>query len=151
MKKTAIFPGSFDPFTKGHEDIINRSIALFDKIIIAVGVNPSKKRFFEVDFMIEKIANVYKNEPNIEVSSYEGLTAEFARQNEAKYIIRGLRNATDLEYENAISLANKYLNNELETIFLLTQPNFSHISSTIVREIYRHRGDVTPFLPYLID
>jgi len=147
MKK-AIFPGSFDPFTKGHTNIVERSVLLFDEVIIGVGNNPQKKRYFPIEFMVEKIQSVFQHEPKVKVIIYEGLTADFAKKHDAHYLIRGLRNTTDFEYENSICQANKYLWNDLETIFLITNPQFASISSTIIREIHRFNGDVTELLPY---
>lgn len=147
-ERIAIFPGSFDPFTKGHEDIVLRGSTLFDKLIIAIGVNTTKKRHFSEEFMIEKINETFKNQNNIEVISFAGLTANFAKSIGAKYILRGLRNTTDFEYENTIAQANNHINPDLETVFLITDPSLSHISSTITREIHKHNGDVGLFLPY---
>lgn len=146
--KIAIFPGSFDPFTKGHEDIVLRGAELFEKLVICIGVNTSKSRHFSVDYMIEKINETFQDHKNIEVISFDGLTANFAKTLNAKYILRGLRNTTDFEYENTIAQANNHINSDLETIFLITNPSLSHISSTITREIHKHKGDVTHFLPY---
>lgn len=150
MKKKAIFPGSFDPFTKGHEDIVLRSLDLFDEVIIGIGTNTSKNRYFPLGDTIKKIEQVFKDHPSVKVMAYEGLTAEFAKKNQARYLIRGLRNTTDFEYENGIGQANKYLWNELETIFLITSPHLASISSSIIREIHKHGGKVSDFLPYEI-
>ncbi len=147
MKK-AIFPGSFDPFTKGHADIVKRSIPLFDEVIIGIGHNEQKKRYFPIEETKEKIESVFIAEPKVKVVIYNGLTAGFAKTQEARYLIRGLRNTTDFEYENSICQANKYLWSELETIFLITSPAYASISSSIIREIHRHGGDVTDLLPY---
>jgi pantetheine-phosphate adenylyltransferase len=147
--KTALFPGSFDPFTKGHYDIVLRSLHLFDRIIIAIGHNSQKnKRYFELEWMVGKIKEAFENEPRIEVEVYDELTASLAKKYEANYLIRGLRNTTDFEYENSISQINRYLNDELETIFLITSPEYAPISSSIIREVHKYGGDVSPFLPY---
>lgn len=146
--KIAIFPGSFDPFTTGHEDIVLRGAPLFDKIVICIGNNSSKTRHFSVDLMIEKINETFQNHPKIEVQSYSGLTANYAKSIGASHVLRGLRNTTDFEYENTIAQANNHINPDLETIFLITDPSLSHISSTITREIHKHHGDVAQFLPY---
>lgn len=147
--KIAIFPGSFDPFTKGHHDIVVRSLELFDKLIIAIGHNSQKnRRYFELDMMIEKINNLYQGEPRVETVIYDELTAELAKKHEAKFLVRGLRNTTDFEYENSISQVNKSINVELETVFLITAPELAQISSTIIREVHKYEGDVSPFLPY---
>lgn len=150
MKKIAVFPGSFDPFTKGHEDIVLRSIELFDEVIIGIGNNSTKSRYFPIENMIAKIEGVFKKYPTVTVIPYKGLTAEFAKKMDAKYLIRGLRNTTDFEYENSIGQANKYLWNELETVFLITSPHFASISSSIIREIHKYGGNVKDFLPYEI-
>ena len=148
LEKIAVFPGSFDPFTKGHFDIVMRGISLFDQIIIAIGYNSNKKRYFDVDFVADKIAQSFTNEPKIKVEIYNELTSEFARKYKANFLLRGLRNTTDFEYENSISQINRYLNDELETVFLITSPQFASISSSLVREIHKYGADVNPFLPY---
>ena len=148
MCKIAIFPGSFDPFTKGHEDIVRRGSSMFDQVIVAIGENSSKKRFFEIELMKEKISETFADLPGVTVESFSGLTAQFAKTKNAQYILRGLRNTTDFEYENTIAQANKHINDTLESVFLITSPQLAHISSTITREIYKHKGDVAAFLPY---
>lgn len=150
--KTAIFPGSFDPFTKGHYDIVVRSLDLFDKVFIAIGHNTKKnKRYFELDWMVEKINSSFAGHDKVEVIVYDELTADLARKYDAEFLVRGLRNTTDFEYENSISQINRYLNIKLETVFLITSPEFSPISSSIIREVHRYGGDVNPFLPYEVD
>jgi len=149
MKKVALFPGSFDPFTKGHEDIVLRGLKLFDEIIISIGYNSAKNtRYFEIDFMVKCISDTFSKYPNIKVQTYSELTAEYARKNGAKYLLRGLRNTTDFEYENGISQVNRYLNHDLESVFLITSPQLASISSSIIREVHRYGGDVSNFLPY---
>ncbi|MDX2191391.1 MAG: pantetheine-phosphate adenylyltransferase [Bacteroidota bacterium] len=148
MKRKAIFAGSFDPFTKGHEDIVLRGLRMFDEIVIAVGVNTQKKRYFELEMMLSKIKSTFEKHPNVSIESYEMLTSEFARLKGAKFLLRGLRNTTDLEYENAIANTNKYLNPELETIFLITSPELAPISSTIIREMHKYGANPSHFLPY---
>lgn len=149
---TAIFPGSFDPFTKGHHDIVVRSLSLFDRVIVAIGHNTKKnKRYFELELIVEKIRSSFAEEQHVEVIVYDELTAELAKKHNAAFLIRGLRNTTDFEYENSISQVNRYLNQKLETVFLITAPEFAHISSTIIREVHKYGGDVSPFLPYDID
>lgn len=147
-KKTAIFPGSFDPFTLGHHDIVTRAIPLFDKIIIAIGKNSTKKKIFSEELMETKIADLYKNEQKIEVKTYNKLTVEFAKENDAKFILRGIRNGKDLDYESPIAQVNSKLNTDIETIFLITSPEYSMINSTIVREVYKTGTDVNQFLPF---
>ena len=148
-KKIAIFPGSFDPFTKGHEDIVLRGLKLFDEIIIAIGYNSKKNsRYFEIDFMQSRISSTFQDYPSIRVEIYSELTAEFAKRNGAKFLLRGLRNTTDFEYENSIAQVNRYLNEELESVFLITSPQFASINSSIIREVHRYNGDVSVFLPY---
>lgn len=151
MKKTAVFPGSFDPFTMGHHDIVLRSLNLFDEVIIGVGYNSSKQnRYFEIDRMVSKIKGVYTAEPRVRVIVYNELTSTLAKNYNAQFLIRGLRNTTDFEYENTISQMNRYLNPELETVFLITSPQYAAISSTVIREVHRYGGDVREFLPFEI-
>ena len=148
MSKIAIFPGSFDPFTKGHKDIVLRSINIFDEVIIGIGHNTNKKRYFDVDLMVNKIEEAFKDHKKVKVIIYDELTAILAKKYNANFLIRGLRNTTDFEYENSISQINKYLNTGLETVFLITSPELAPISSTIIREVHKYGGDVSPFLPY---
>ena len=144
--KIAVFPGSFDPFTIGHESIVTRGLELFDKIIIGVGYNTIKKGFITIENRKKLIEKVFKAETNIEVISYTGLTTNFCVENNAKYILRGLRTAADFEYERAIGQMNSFLKKEIETVFLLTEVNHTPISSSIVREIYKSGGDVQQFI-----
>lgn len=146
--RIAIFPGSFDPFTKGHEDVVRRGIPLFDKIIISIGFNSEKKRFFSLETMEKMIQETFKDEKNIEVQVYSELTALFAKKNGARFILRGIRNTTDFEYETPISQANKHVDSDIETVFLITSPQYTFISSSIVRELYRYGQDVSKFVPY---
>lgn len=149
MKRTALFPGSFDPFTKGHEDIVLRGLKVFDNIIVAIGYNSQKNdRYFKIDLMVEKISHTFKDYPSISVVKYSELTAEFAKKNDARFLLRGLRNTTDFEYENSIAQVNRYLNTELESVFLITSPQLASISSSLIREVHRYGGDVTQLLPY---
>lgn len=149
MKRIALFPGSFDPFTRGHEDIVLRGLSLFDEIIVAIGYNSSKsQRYFPIDFMVDKIKGTFAEYPNISVQTFSELTAEFARRNNAKYLLRGLRNTTDFEYENSIAQVNRNLNKELESVFLITSPQFASINSSIIREVHRYNGDVSSMIPY---
>lgn len=149
MKRIALFPGSFDPFTKGHQDIVLRGLALFDEIIVAIGYNSQKdQRYFKIDFMIEKIQETFTKYPQIKVITYAQLTAELAKKHNARYLLRGLRNTTDFEYENSIAQVNKHLNPDLESVFLITAPAFAAINSSIIREVHRYGGDVSVMLPY---
>ncbi len=150
-KKTALFPGTFDPFTLGHHDIVIRGLKIFDEICIAIGNNPQKKRYFNVDLIKNKIQNLYKNNERVSVISYNKLTAEIAKEKSAKFILRGLRNTTDFEFENSISQINKDLNSDLETVFLITSPDLAPISSTIIRDVISYGGDINKYLPYKID
>lgn len=148
-KRVALFPGSFDPFTKGHEDIVLRGLQLFDEIIIAMGYNAQKStRYFEINMMADCIREAFQNYPNIKVVTFSELTAGFARKNGARFLLRGLRNTTDFEYENSISQVNRKLYPEMESVFLITTPQLAWISSSIVREVHRYNGDVSEFLPY---
>ncbi len=152
MKRIALFPGSFDPFTKGHEDIVLRGSQLFDEIIIAIGYNSGKtQRYFPIDLMISKVKQTFEKQSSIKVQTYSELTAEYAKKNGARYLLRGLRNTTDFEYENSIAQVNKHLNAELESVFLITSPQFASISSSIIREVHKYQGDVSGFLPYQLD
>jgi pantetheine-phosphate adenylyltransferase len=149
MKKVALFPGSFDPFTKGHEDIVLRGLNLFDEIIIAIGYNRAKSsRYFPIEKMVSCIERTFADYPAIRVVTYAELTAEFARKNGARYLLRGIRNTTDFEYENSISQINRKLYEELESVFLITSPQFAWISSSIIREVHGYGGDVSEYLPY---
>ncbi len=147
MAQIAVFPGSFDPITVGHVDLVRRALPLFDKVIVAVGVNTQKQSLFTLDQRLDLINAVFAEEPRVEVGYFENLTADFCRKIDAKYLLRGLRNASDFDYEKTISQLNFIIGDELETIFLISQPAFSHISSTIVREIIKGGGDASPFVP----
>jgi pantetheine-phosphate adenylyltransferase len=149
MKK-ALFPGSFDPFTKGHEDIVRRALLLFDEVVIAIGNNSNKQRYFALELMEEKISLTFSAEASVSVKVFQGLTADFARKEKARFIVRGLRNTTDFEYENSISQANHHVNPDLETVFLITNPGLSVITSTIVRDLHRYGASVDSFLPYAL-
>jgi pantetheine-phosphate adenylyltransferase len=149
MKKIAVFPGSFDPFTMGHHDIVLRSLNLFDEVIIGIGYNSTKQnRYFDIDLMVSKIKGVYSDNDRVHVIVYNELTSTLAKNYNAQFLVRGLRNTTDFEYENTISQMNRYLNSELETVFLITSPQYAAISSTVIREVHRYGGDVSEFLPF---
>lgn len=144
--KIAVFPGTFDPITLGHLDIVERALPLFDKIIIAVGVNADKKTMFTLEQRLDFINSTFKKHTTIKVKSYSGLTAEFCKEENSGFILRGLRNTTDLNFEQPIAQTN-FTMSEVETVFLVCKPEVSHISSTIVRDIMRNEGDYTPFVP----
>lgn len=151
MKRIALFPGSFDPFTKGHHDIVLRGLHIFDEIIISIGYNSAKSmRYFEVNQMVDKIRTTFEKYPNIKVETYAELTAEFARKHKANYLLRGLRNTTDFEYENSIAQINRKLYGDLESVFLITSPEFAWINSSIIREVHKYKGDISQFLPYTL-
>jgi len=147
MQRIAIFPGSFDPFTVGHESIVNRAIPLFDKIIIMIGNNSNKRSFFSVKKREIWINEIFKNEPKVTVECHEGLTVDFCKKVNAKYILRGLRTSADFEFERAIAQVNKMMHPQIESVFLLTMPEHTPINSTIVRDIILHGGDASIFLP----
>ena len=151
MKRIALFPGSFDPFTKGHEDIVLRGLKLFDEIIVAIGYNSKKaNRYFDISYMEEKVNETFDSVPEVKVLVYNELTAEIADKLHAAYILRGLRNTTDFEYENSISQVNRDLNSKLETVFLITSPQLAAVNSSIIREVHRYGGDVQKYLPYTL-
>ncbi len=145
--KIAVFPGSFDPITVGHVDLVRRALPLFDRIIVAVGVNSTKKYLFPLERRIEWLQKVFEGEDKIGVDSFENLTAHYCNRIGARYLLRGLRNASDFDYEKTISQLNHIVGDGIETVFLIAQPEFSHISSTIVREIIIGGADPKPFLP----
>lgn len=145
--KIAVFAGSFDPFTKGHESVVLRALPLFDKIIIAIGNNSKKMGFLSIEERIELINNVFDGEIQVEVEAYEGLTVEYCKKVGASFMLRGIRTAADFEYERAVAQMNKSMLPEVESVFLLTTPELTPVNSTIVRDILRHGGDVSQFLP----
>ena len=149
--KIAIFPGTFDPFTLGHHDIVLRGLKIFDAIHIAIGNNPEKERYFDVELIKNKIKELYKDENKINIILYNELTAEISKKLNANFILRGLRNTTDFEFENSISQINKDINKDLETIFLITSPKLAPISSTIIRDVIKYGGDINKYLPYKIN
>lgn len=146
-KRIALFPGSFDPITLGHLDIIERALPLFDEIIIAVGTNSAKNYMFSLDQRVQWIEQTFDAESKISVITYEGLTVDFAQKQKVNFMLRGLRNPADFEFEKAIAQANREMVPNLETVFLLTSARFAYISSSIVREVYIHEGDYTRFVP----
>ncbi|MDP4289911.1 MAG: pantetheine-phosphate adenylyltransferase [Bacteroidota bacterium] len=147
MNRIAVCPGSFDPITRGHESIIRRALPLFDEIIVAIGVNVEKKGYFPLEKRLEWINHVFKDEPKVRVCSYEGLTVDFCRKVNSIYLLRGLRTAADFEFEKSIANINKQLYPGIETVFILTQPEYMSLTSSIVREIVRYSGDASQFVP----
>ena len=148
MQRIAIFPGSFDPITKGHESVVKRALPLFDKIIISIGVNSEKKdSFFSLSKRIDWIKQTFKDEAKVEVMEYSGLTVDFCKKMNASFILRGLRTSADFEFERAIAQTNRFLEKKIETVFLLTTPEHTPINSTIVREVYKNGGDASLFVP----
>jgi len=145
--KIAVFPGSFDPITLGHLDIVQRALPLFDKIIIAVGTNANKKYMFPEEQRINWIKETFKDEEKVSIDSYQGLTIEYCERQNARFILRGLRNPSDFEFEKAIAQTNRKLKKDLETVFLLTASGLSSISSSIVRDVMRNKGDYSQFVP----
>ncbi|MGV3706244.1 MAG: pantetheine-phosphate adenylyltransferase [Arcticibacter sp.] len=145
--KIALFPGSFDPITIAHVDIIKRSVSLFDKVVIGIGKNSTKNSFLSPETRIQMMEAVFADEAKIEVTSYEGLTINFCKEVGALYMLRGIRTVSDFEYEKAIAQMNHELEPSIESIFILSNPGYSSISSTIVRDILRHHGDISKFVP----
>ena len=146
MMKKAVFPGSFDPITLGHVDLIYRGLEIFDEIIIAIGVNADKKQLLPLEDKIQQIKNTFINEPRIKVASYKGLTIDFCKSVNSKYILRGLRNSSDFNYEQSIAQTNSSLS-KIESVFLISSPQLAHISSTIVRDIIKNEGDYKSLVP----
>lgn len=145
-KRTALFPGTFDPFTIGHESLVRRGLSLMDEIVIAIGVNESKKSYFTLEKRLEMIRKLYKDEPRVTVESYDSLTIDFAKKMGARYILRGIRSVVDFEYEKTIADMNRTISG-IETFVLFTEPALTHISSTQVRELLRYGSDVSSFIP----
>jgi len=144
--KRAIFPGSFDPITLGHYDIIKRGVELFDEVIVSIGINSEKKYMFSLEDRKTFIENAFKNEPRVKVMTYEGLTVQFCKEIKVPFILRGLRNPADFEFEKAIAHTNRKLS-KIETVFLLTAASTSYISSSIVRDVIKNNGDYTVLVP----
>ncbi|HOZ51465.1 MAG TPA: pantetheine-phosphate adenylyltransferase [Chitinophagaceae bacterium] len=145
--RIALFPGTFDPMTLGHTDVINRALPLFDKIVIGVGSNSNKQPMFSLEQRIAWMNDIFKNEPKVEVHSYSGLTVDYCKAIEANFILRGIRNTLDYEYEKSIADMNKTLASSIETVFLTCSPIYSSFSSTIVRDIIKHQGNYSIFIP----
>ena len=147
MERICLFPGTFDPITKGHVDIIERAVSLFDKMVIGIGTNSSKQPMYSLDQRVEWIREIFKNDPRIVVTGYSGLTVDYCKQINAHYVLRGIRYISDFEYEKAIADMNRMLAPEIETIFLTCSPLYSTISSTLVRDVIRNGGNAGMFLP----
>ena len=147
MQRICLFPGTFDPVTLGHIDIIDRSLPLFDKVVVGIGINASKNPMFTADQRKQWFEEIYKNQPQVEVAIYDGLTVKFCQSIGAKFILRGIRYVSDFEYEKTIADANRTMDRHIETIFLTGEPKYTSVASTIVRDIIRNGGDASHFLP----
>lgn len=147
MSRIAIFPGSFDPITIGHVDVVERALPLFDEMVIAIGVNTQKKYLFDLDKRIEWIKKVFEHEPKVKVEHYSGLTINYCKKRGARYIVRGIRSAADFEYEKTIAHLNNTMEPDIETLLILAKPTLASVSSTIVREIIIGDGDISKFIP----
>lgn len=150
MSRICLFPGTFDPLTLGHVDIIDRAIPLFDKIVVGIGLNTSKAPMFSAEQRLQWIRDIYKNEPRVEEGIYEGLTVDYCKIIGAHFILRGIRYVSDFEYEKTIADANRTLDKSIETIFLTGEPKYTSVASTIVRDIIRNHGDSSHFLPEIV-
>lgn len=150
MKKTAIFPGSFDPITLGHTDIIERGLTVFDEVVVAIGENSSKSHRYSLDQRMDMIRACFPNEERVVVESYSGLTIEYAKKRGVNHLLRGIRTMGDFEYERTIGMMNFAMAPEVDTVFLISSPEYSALSSTVVRDILRNAGDVTRFTPSAI-
>jgi len=149
--RIAVFPGSFDPFTIGHKAILDMALPLFDTIIIAIGVNSEKKDFFPIENRIAHIQSVYLNNPKIQIHTYTSLTIDFCKLHNANFILRGLRNTTDFQFEKSIAQMNRQISPNIETVFLVTPPELGHVSSTIVRELIKYGADISNYIPGTIE
>jgi pantetheine-phosphate adenylyltransferase len=147
MQRICLFPGTFDPLTLGHVDIITRSLPLFDKIVVGIGINTSKAPMFTPEKRLSWVKEIFKDEPKVEGAVYEGLTVNFCRKIDARFILRGIRYVSDFEYEKTIADANRTLDKSIETIFLTGEPKYTSVASTIVRDIIKNGGDASHFLP----
>jgi pantetheine-phosphate adenylyltransferase len=150
MQRICLFPGTFDPVTLGHVDIINRSLPLFDKVVVGIGLNASKVQMFSAEQRMQWIQEIYKDQPKVEGAIYEGLTIEYCKVIGARFILRGIRYVSDFEYEKTIADANRTLDNSIETIFLTGEPKYTSVASTIVRDIIRNGGNASLFLPDVV-
>lgn len=151
MKRIAVFPGSFDPITRGHESIVRRAAQLFDEVIVAIGHNSTKQSMFPLEKRKDWVDRTFQDVPKVRVEVYEGLTVAFCKANGARFLLRGLRNGGDFEYERTIAHMNKALWEELETVLIFTDPEYASVHSTVIREIFKNKGDVSKFVPLHID
>lgn len=147
MSRKALFPGSFDPFTRGHESVVRKALPLFDKVVVAIGQNSSKQSYFELEKRSQWIRQAFANEPKVEVDHYSGLTVDYCLKNDCQFIIRGLRNTSDFQYESSIAQMNEALQPQVTTVLLVCDPRYAAINSTIVREIHRNGGNIDQFIP----
>lgn len=147
MSKVALFPGTFDPFTLGHLDIVNRGLTMFDEVVVAIGVNTGKKHLFSLEQREQWVNDLFENEPRVRVASYEGLTAKFAEQIGAQFILRGLRTTQDFTYEKQIAYVNEDMSPSINSVFLMSQQTNATVSSTIVRDLIQFGGDYEKYLP----
>lgn len=147
MKRIAVYPGTFDPVTKGHEALVLRALPLFDEIIVAIGHNSKKQSYFSMEKRLEWLKTIFRDYPQVQVDIFEGLTVNYCQQKGARFILRGLRSSTDFEFERNIAQANNTLTPDIETIFIVSSPGLSAINSSIVRDIHRHGGDISHFIP----
>ncbi|HTO17140.1 MAG TPA: pantetheine-phosphate adenylyltransferase [Edaphocola sp.] len=145
--RIALFPGTFDPITLGHVDVINRALPLFDKIIIGIGINSTKKPMFTIEQRLDWISKIFEGNTKVEGYAYEGLTIEHCKKLNAQFILRGIRYVSDFEYEKGIADMNRMLSKNIETVFLTSSPEYSTVSSTLVRDVIRYNGDVSQFIP----
>lgn len=151
MERICLFPGTFDPVTLGHVDIINRALPLFDKIYVGIGINSSKSPMFSAEQRMHWFSEIYKDEPRVQSVVYDGLTVNYCRIIKAGFILRGIRYVSDFEYEKTIADANRTMDKNIETIFLTGEPKYTSVASTIVRDIIRNGGDASPFLPEAVN
>lgn len=151
MKRVAVFPGSFDPITRGHENIVRRGALLFDEVIVALGHNTTKASMFPLEKRMRWIKQTFGDLPNVRVETFDGLTVDFCKKNNVKFLLRGLRNGGDFEYERTIAHMNKALSGDLETVLVFTDPEFASVHSTVIREIFKNNGDVSQFVPAQIN
>jgi pantetheine-phosphate adenylyltransferase len=147
MKRIAVFPGSFDPITRGHQNVVERASGLFDEIFVAIGYNTTKQTMFSLDQRLHWVKSAFAHLPKVRVEVFDGLTVEYCRTKGARYLLRGLRNGGDFEYERIIAHMNKAMWNELETVLVFTDPQYASIHSTVIREIIKNKGDVSQFVP----